>query len=281
MTNFSLKPLQIGTQLFDFSRTYLVGIVNVTPDSFSDGGRYDNADAALRHIESLIAAGADMIDLGAESTRPDAEPVSAGEEIRRLSSIVKKYKTYFSTPLSIDTMKSDVADFCLSEGAHLINDISAFEADHKMPSVVARHHAAAIMMHMKGRPQGMQDNPTYQHIVQEIYSYFEDRILVAEHHGIDVLILDPGIGFGKTLGHNLTLLRHLETFQSLGHPLLIGTSRKSFIGKITGEDTPERLEGSISSNMIALQNGASFLRVHDVSAMKKAVAVADAILRTS
>ena len=258
------------------NKPLIMGIVNVTPDSFSDGGHYLDPKNALDRITQLIQDGADIIDIGAESTRPGAITISDEDEIERLTPIISTYKTHFDTPLSIDTSKATVAKWALSHGADIINDISGLE-DPKMPNVIADANATVVIMHIQGTPQTMQENPQYDHIIDELQAFFNDRIQRAQNAGVQNIILDPGIGFGKTLEHNLSILKHLHRFTVLGHPLLIGTSNKSFIGHITAQDVQNRLEGSIASALLALQNGAKICRVHNVVAMKQALSVANAI----
>jgi dihydropteroate synthase len=274
----NLIPLKIGPTIFDFKRTYIMGIVNVTPDSFADGGHYYQTKLALKQIEKLIQEGADIIDLGAESTRPGSAAVSVDEEIRRLQPILKAYKKNFSTPLSIDTSKSEVARIALEYGADLINDISAFRIDSNMPKVIAAADVPVVLMHMQGTPRSMQHQPQYKNVVAEITAFFESAIQQAEKAGIHQIILDPGIGFGKTLAHNLQILHDLDKFQSLNKPLLIGTSCKSFIDKIIPTEVTKRLPGTIASNVLAILKGANFVRVHDVAALKQAILVTEAIL---
>lgn len=263
------------------SKTQIVGIVNLTPDSFSDGGRLSDRDAALRHIETLISEGADMIDIGAESSRPGAQALSVQEELSRLHDVLSVYKHHFSTPLSLDTWKADVAEFGLSCGVDVINDIRALTGDFRMVEVVKKAGCPVVLMHMKGQPQSMQKKPEYEDVVKEVVSFFEERVAFALGEGIQQLILDPGIGFGKTVTHNLLLLRHLDEMLHLGYPLLIGTSRKSFMGAITGDEVTHRLEGSLASALFAVSRGARFLRVHDVASTRKALQVWESIAQAS
>ena len=257
-----------------------MGIVNITPDSFSDGGQYLQPDQAMAHIETLIQEGADIIDIGAESSRPGASPLTAEEEISRLKPILTQYKSYFSIPLSVDTTKAEVAAFALDCGATIINDISGFRADPNLPKIVSRYKATVILMHMQGTPQTMQQHPHYESVIDRVKQALSESIQMAISAGIKDIIIDPGIGFGKTLNHNLDILKHLDKFKSLGYPLLIGTSRKSFIGTLTGDAVENRLEGSIASGLFAVLKGAAILRVHDVKAHKKALQVFEALLGT-
>lgn len=267
--------------MFDFTRTHVMGIVNMTPDSFSDGGQFVDVDSVLRHIEHMILNGADMIDIGAESTRPDAPEVSEEEEIRRLEPILKVYKRFFSAPLSLDTMKSPVAEMGLGYGVDLINDVSGFMYDPKMPGIIGRSEAGVIIMHRQGDAKTMQHNPFYDNVISEVHCFLKEAIQKAQQAGIKFVCIDPGIGFGKTMMHNVTILNGLEQFKDLGCPILVGTSRKSFIGQITGDDVEHRLEGTLASVVAAIFRGANIVRVHDVKAVKKAVLVADTILRSS
>jgi dihydropteroate synthase len=262
---------------YDFSKLYLMGIVNITPDSFSDGGHFLSEDQAIKQIELLIKDGADFIDIGAESSRPGAEPVSVSEEIKRLAKVLTKYSRYFEVPLSLDTYKAEVADYGLSMGVNIINDISGLKADPNMAQVVKKHSVPVILMHMRGTPKNMQESPKYEDVVNEVFLELKESIDLAKKNEIDKIIIDPGIGFGKNVYHNLTLIKNLDVFKSLGHPLLVGTSRKSFIGHITADNDFERLSGTIASNLLAFQNGANILRVHDIGNIKKAVQVLEAI----
>lgn len=263
-------------------RTLVMGILNVTPDSFSDGGRFFSLESAVAHARQLIREGADIIDVGGESTRPGAEPVPAEEELRRVLPVIRAIRKEFSVPISIDTYKAIVAEAALAAGANIVNDISALRFDPQMVEVVAHARVPIVLMHMLGTPQTMQQNPVYTDVVREIKEFLGERIAFARAHGIREIIIDPGIGFGKTVAHNVEILRRLSELKDLGCPILIGTSRKSFIGKLGGtEENPlpisERLEGTIASNVIAVLHGAQIVRVHDVAAMKRALAIVDAV----
>lgn len=263
-------------------RTLVMGILNVTPDSFSDGGRFFSLESAVAHARQLIREGADIIDVGGESTRPGAEPVPAEEELRRVLPVIRAIRKEFSVPISIDTYKAIVAEAALAAGANIVNDISALRFDPQMVEVVAHARVPVVLMHMLGTPQTMQQNPVYTDVVREIKEFLGERIAFARAHGIREIIIDPGIGFGKTVAHNVEILRRLSELKDLGCPILIGTSRKSFIGKLGGtEENPlpisERLEGTIASNVIAVLHGAQIVRVHDVAAMKRALAIVDAV----
>ncbi|RAP31542.1 dihydropteroate synthase [Candidatus Marinamargulisbacteria bacterium SCGC AG-343-D04] len=256
----------------------IVGIVNVTPDSFSDGGTLMDLDVCLHYIEKLIQDGADIIDMGAESTRPGASLVSIEEERARIEPILKVYKKHFDTPLSVDTMKSDIARLALDYGASMINDVTGLTSDSKMIEVLSKYDCSVVIMHMQNRPKNMQDNPSYEDVVSDVLSFFKHKIEQCQSCKISNIILDPGIGFGKTVDHNLSILRHMSQFSELGYPLYIGTSRKSFIDKLSPSDVDNRVGGTISSNILAWMNGAEYFRVHDVFDMKQAFRVARAIL---
>lgn len=269
-TMMSLAPFVLGNQIFDFSRTYIMGIVNVTPDSFSDAGLFLDVDHALRHIEQLISDGADIIDIGAESTRPGAISISGDEECQRLEPLLKQYCRFFSVPLSLDTTKSSVAEMGLSYGVSMINDVSGLVYDSQMSRVIARAGAAVVVMHS-------QSEPVYADVVADVKLFLSKAVRVAVDAGITSIMIDPGIGFGKNGSHNLCLLRDLSQLTSLPYPILVGTSRKRFIGALTGEDVDQRLEGTLASVVIAAEHGAHFVRVHDVKAIKGALLVADGI----
>lgn len=255
----------------------IMGILNLTPDSFSDGGLFLDTDLALFQAEKLISEGADILDIGAESSRPGASYVSADEEKRRLEPFLSVYKQRFDTPLSLDTYKPEVAEMGLSYGVSYINDITGLQGDVGMAPMIAKFGAGVIVMHMQKKPHSMQDNPVYTDVIREVKQFLAKSLSLATLAGIETVIVDPGIGFGKTLTHNLMLLNHLESFLELECPILIGTSRKSFIGQLTGEPVSERLEGTLVSNLIALEKGASIFRVHDVAALKKTFTVYYAI----
>ena len=240
---------------------HLMGIVNVTPDSFSDGGRYTQIDTALAHIEQLEKDGAHSIDLGAESTRPGAIPVDSDTEITRLKEVLNNCNT--TLPISIDTQKATVAEWALNHGASLINDVSGLR-DPNMASVIAQANCPIVIMHMQGEPKTMQNRPNYHNILEEITLFFQEKIDYASQLGIQKIILDPGIGFGKTLEHNLEILANIHTFHSLGYPIMIGTSNKSFIGTLCNTNPQDRLAGTLSSCLTALQNNVQLFRVHDV-----------------
>ncbi|HEX5374786.1 MAG TPA: dihydropteroate synthase, partial [Solirubrobacterales bacterium] len=256
----------------------LMGIVNVTPDSFSDGGRYLDAGAAIAHGEELVRDGADVLDVGGESTRPGAEPVDAGEELRRVLPVVEGLAS--GATVSIDTSKAAVAAAAIDVGASIVNDVTALQGDPEMASLCAERGVGVVLMHMPGSPRTMQDDPRYEDVVDDVKAFLAERLEFAVSQGVDEerIWLDPGIGFGKTLEHNLELLRRLGELRGLGRPLVIGTSRKSFIGGIDGSGVEDRLGGTIASSVLAAAEGADVLRVHDVAEMGQAVRVAEAVL---
>jgi dihydropteroate synthase len=259
--------------------TRLMGIVNVTPDSFSDGGRYLDADRAIEHARALVAEGADLLDVGGESTRPGARAVSADEELRRVLPVLEGLDG-LGVPISIDTSKAAVAEVALHAGAELVNDVTALRADPELAAVCAARGCDVVLMHMQGSPRTMQEAPAYGDVVEEVKGFLAERIRVATRSGVaeDRIWVDPGIGFGKTVEHNLELLRRLSELRDLGRPVVVGTSRKSFIGTLTGREVGDRLGGTIASNVLAVRAGADVLRVHDVAQAREAVRVAEAIL---
>lgn len=254
----------------------VMGILNVTPDSFSDGGKYALLDAALKHAEKMVNEGADIIDIGGESTRPGSLPISLAEEKQRVLPVIEKLAKNFKVKISVDTTKFEVAEAALALGATIINDVSGGK-DIRMTSLLKDTNVSFILMHMQGIPQNMQDNPTYANgVVTDVSKFLQERVRLFMEAGVkkEQLWVDPGIGFGKTLDHNLDLLRHLSTFKDTGSRLVIGTSLKGFIGKICSE---ERLSGTITSNLWAYQQGASVFRVHNVLEMKNSLKLWDAI----
>jgi dihydropteroate synthase len=255
-----------------------MGVVNVTPDSFSDGGLYLDSDAAVAHGEQLAREGAAVLDVGGESTRPGAAPVSLDEELRRVVPVIERLSP---ATISIDTRKAAVAEAALAAGASIVNDVSAFRHDAAMAGVVARAGAGCCLMHMLGDdPRTMQDDPVYGDVVSDVKAFLEERLAFAVSEGVaeEKVWLDPGIGFGKTLDHNLELLRRLDEIVAIGRPVVVGTSRKSFLGKLTGRDPQDRVAGTIATNVMALERGASIFRVHDVAPTVDALAVAAATL---
>ncbi len=263
------------------SRTLVMGVLNVTPDSFSDGGRFYDPVKAIQHGLKMAKEGADIIDVGGESTRPGSEPISAQEEIKRIIPVIEALASEIQVPISIDTYKSEVAARALKAGATILNDISALRFDPQMVKLVAEQNVPVILMHMLGTPKDMQLDPRYEDVVGEILDFLNQRIQWAMSHGVaaEQIIVDPGIGFGKTLEHNLTILKNLSKFGSLGRPILIGTSRKSFIGKILGADVDQREDGTAATVALGICNGANIVRVHDVARMVAVVRVTDAVMR--
>jgi dihydropteroate synthase len=255
----------------------LMGVVNVTPDSFSDGGLYLDVDAAIAHGEELARDGAEILDVGGESTRPGAEEVSVAEEMTRVVPVVAGLAG--SAIVSVDTSKVEVAEAALDAGASIVNDVTALRGSPEIGGLCAEHDAGLILMHMQGDPRTMQESPVYEDVVAEVKAFLAERLEVAVGAGVaeEKVWLDPGIGFGKTLEHNLELLRRLGELRELGRPLVVGTSRKSFIGKIDGSEVGDRLGGSIASSVLAAAAGADVLRVHDVAEAAQAIKVAAAI----
>ena len=261
-------------------RTLVMGIVNVTPDSFSDGGKYYAPITAIDFAFKLIDDGADIIDIGGESTRPGADKVSCSEELERVIPVIEGIRSNNNKILiSIDTTKSMVAKEAVEAGANIINDVSGISFDNQMPQVIAQLKAPVIIMHMKGNPSNMQENPKYKNLIDEIITYFKRKINIATSSGIDreMIILDPGIGFGKTVEHNFKILADLNRFNNLQLPLLIGPSRKSFIGSTLGLPPEDRLDGTAATVAVGVNNGARIVRVHDVKNMKRVVIIADKI----
>jgi dihydropteroate synthase len=259
-----------------------MGIINVTPDSFSDGGRYTSANAAIDHALELVQQGADLLDIGGESSRPGAEPVKLEVELQRVLPIVSGLATRTNIPLSIDTCKTEVARQCLDAGAHVINDITAL-TDPAMAAIVRHTRAGAVLMHMQGTPATMQQNPQYQDVVEDICRYFEERLQVLTNLGIakEQLVLDPGIGFGKRSEHNLRLLARLDELHRFGRPLCLGVSRKGFLGKMLDRPITQRLAGSLAAACFALHEGSvQILRVHDVAETRDVVTVIEALKKS-
>jgi len=268
------------TQRPGSSRARLMGVLNVTPDSFSDGGRYFQPEAAAQRALELEAQGADILDIGAESTRPGSSAVSAPEQSARLLPVLKLFRRHSALPVSIDTRVAAVAEACLDEGANIINDISALRHDPLMPGLAARRKCGVILMHMLGTPETMQQDPHYDDVVTEIVHFMRERLAACAESGImeAQLMIDPGIGFGKTLEHNLAILRRLGELMALQRPVVVGASRKSFLGLLTGERIAERrTAASVAAGVLAVQNGAAILRVHDVAEHRAALKVLKAL----
>ena len=264
-------------------RGLIMGIVNVTPDSFSDGGRFNDHGRAVEHALTLIAEGADILDIGGESTRPGAEPVDEAEELRRVLPVIRAVRSQTSALISIDTMKAAVARAALDAGADIINDVTGLRGDSAMPRLAAETKAGIVVMHMTGTPQTMQANPHYDDVVIEVRSWFENRLRLLENEGIapERVVLDPGFGFGKTLEHNLALMRDLPQLSVSDRPLLVGVSRKSMIAKVLHTDAMEdRFWPTIALSAYARENGARIVRVHDVKPNREALRMMEAILES-
>jgi dihydropteroate synthase len=260
-------------------KTLLMGVLNVTPDSFSDGGLYFHSEKAIAHGLKMVEEGADFMDIGGESTRPGSKPLGLEEELRRVIPVIESLVKEMDVPVSIDTYKSAVAQKAIEAGAEMINDISGLHFDPELAQVAAKEDVPLVLMHIRGSPETMQKDVHYESLLSEILQYLKESIRRAESAGLDPkqIIVDPGIGFGKTVEDNLIILKNLQEFRILGKPLLLGTSRKSFIGKILNAEVTERLEGTLSSIAIGVLNGAHIIRCHDVLQAKRAIAVADAI----
>lgn len=270
-----------GGYTLDFtSRTLVMGVLNTTPDSFSDGGLYAGFDEAVARAEQMANDGADIIDIGGLSTRPGSEPVSIEEEIRRTVPVIEAVSHRVGLPISIDTYRAPVAAAALGAGASIVNDISGLRFDPEMASTVASHGVPVIIMHIKGTPKDMQINPTYEALIPEVMDYLRESMDIAESAGISRIVIDPGIGFGKTFDHNLQIIAGVGEFVKMGYPVLIGPSRKAFIGAIMGgQPAAERVWGTAAAVAASVLSGAHIVRVHDVREMVQVVRVADAIRR--
>ena len=263
------------------SRTHIMGVLNVTPDSFSDGGRFLKLDDAVSQGMKMIEEGADIIDVGGESTRPGSDPLSSEEELSRVIPVIESLSAKTDVPVSIDTYKAEVARRVLDAGAQMINDVSALRFDPEMKKVAAEFKVPVVLMHIKGTPKEMQKDPHYDDVIAEIKEYLTESMRMAQEAGIDrkKIIIDPGIGFGKRLQDNLNILKNLKEFSILECPILIGCSRKSFIGRVLDLPVEERLEGSLAALAAAVMNGANMVRVHDVKESKRVVSLIDAVMR--
>jgi len=296
---FSLLATQIKSALDNFERqgfvlnfprtrldltkkVAIMGILNLTPDSFYDGGKYKTKKEVLKRVEQMIEEGADIVDVGGESTRPGAERVSTEEEIKRTIPYIRKITSLFDIPLSIDTYKAKVAEEAIEAGAQMVNDISGLRFDPKMARIVSLHKVPLVIMHIKGTPRDMQNNPCYDSLMDEIISYLREGLEIATTAGIDKekIIVDPGIGFGKRVEHNLFILKRLSELKVLGSPILIGVSRKSFIGKVLDLPLEERLAGSLAATCVAVLEGAKIVRTHDIKETREVVDLAEAILQS-
>jgi dihydropteroate synthase len=268
---------------FDFSKkTYIMGILNITPDSFSDGGLFFNKSAAIKQALQLVEDGADIIDIGGESTRPGSETVPPEDEIRRTIPVIAAIAKEINVPISIDTYKASVAQMALDAGASMVNDISGLRFDPEMTKVVSEYKVPVVVMHIKGKPKDMQIDPVYEALIPEVLDYLKGSIRIALDAGIpdDMIVIDPGIGFGKTFEQNLAIIHNLREFTLLEKPVLVGVSRKAFIGKILGDAPPgQRREGTAAAVAVSILNGVNIIRVHDVKEMARVAKVADAIKR--
>jgi dihydropteroate synthase len=273
-----IRTIRCRSFTLDFTGTRIMGVLNVTPDSFSDGGRYFRKEEAVSRAVQMEEQGADIVDIGGESTRPGAAPVTPAEEMNRIMPVIRDVHAKIDIPISVDTHHPEVAKAALDAGASVVNDVTGLRSP-QMRRLLSREDCPFVLMHMKGDPQTMQARPEYEDVVYEVIKFIDDSLETAEADGVDTskAIIDPGIGFGKTYQHNLTILNRLDEFRSLGHPILVGTSRKSFIGHITQENGKRRLEGSIASAVCSMMKGAGMLRVHDVLETSMAIAVAKSI----
>lgn len=266
--------MKIGNGVFDVEhKTYIMGILNVTPDSFSDGGKFDRIDAALRHTEEMIRDGADIVDIGGESTRPGHTKISEEEEIARVVPVIEAVKSRFDVPVSIDTYKSKVTEAALQAGADLVNDIWGFKYDHKVAALTVQYGAACCLMHNR-------QEPIYQNFLEDVVQDMETCVQIARNAGVsdDKIILDPGVGFGKTYQMNLDIIHHVDVLHGLGFPILLGTSRKSVIGQTLDLPTDQRVEGTLATTVLGVMKGCAFVRVHDVKENKRAILMTEAIL---
>lgn len=277
-----MKLAWLNYELNFFRKTHVMGILNITPDSFSDGGLHFDALYAVEQGIRMVRDGADILDIGGESTRPGSDPVSLEEELRRTIPVIESLAKKVSVPISIDTYKAEVARQAIEAGASVVNDISGLRFDSEMPKVIAHFKVPVVIMHIKGRPREMQQNPQYDALIPEIMDYFRISIRLAKKFGIpeELIILDPGIGFGKTFDHNLEILNNLEQLTLLEKPLLVGPSRKAFLGKILcNVPATDRLEGTAAAVAVSIMKGANIIRVHDVKEMARVAKVVDAIRR--
>lgn len=278
---------RLGQRDYDLSaRTHIMGVLNVTPDSFSDGGRYMDPGRAVEHALRMEAEGADIIDIGGESSRPKgsaygegADPVSVEEELRRTIPVIRAITGRTSIPVSIDTSKSAVARDAIEAGAVIVNDISGFTSDPLMAGTVGRLGATAVLMHMKGTPKSMQMDPRYADLIGEVRSFLRKAIARAADAGVHQIMIDPGLGFGKTVDHNLSIIQSLNRLIPLDRPLVVGPSRKSFLGTLLDLPVDDRLEGTLAACVVSIMNGANVIRVHDVRAARHAALIVDAIRR--
>jgi dihydropteroate synthase len=276
------RPMRIGPRTLDLGlRTHVMGILNITPDSFYDGGKFFDPRKALSRAEKMVEEGADIIDVGGESTRPGAKPVPVKEEIERVVPVILTLSKNRKAVISIDTRKAAVAQAALEAGAHMVNDVSGLCYDKKMAKLIGRYKVPVCVMHMRGNPRSMQKNPSYFDLMGEVIEELEESLAIAKNAGIlhEKIMVDPGIGFGKSVENNLEILRRLRELKVLGRPILVGPSRKSTIGKVLDLPVEERLEGTAAAVAVAVMNGADLVRVHDVKEMGRVVRMADAIVR--
>ena len=271
-----MKLMLPKTTLDLSNQTRIMGILNVTPDSFSDGGKYNSLESSARHATNMVEDGADIIDVGGESTRPGSESISISEELDRVIPVIEKLNNICPI-ISIDTVKPEVADEALKAGAQIVKDISGLQFHPEIGTVISTHNAAVVLMHIQGKPQTMQNHPEYNNVIDDIKIYFRKSLKIAKDSGIqsDQILLDPGIGFGKSIGDNLEIIKHLEDFDELQCPILIGVSRKSFIGQITGKPISDRLTGTLAAVSASVLNGAKIVRVHDVKEVKETIMILD------
>ncbi len=271
--------LRIRDKILDLTTPKIMGILNATPDSFSDGGAFNETDVALQHIRKMISQGADVIDIGGESTRPGAEPVSEQEELDRIIPIFERAIPEFSnTFFSVDTTKYGVAKKALEAGTHFVNDVSGLQKEPRFVDLCKQFNAGYIMMHSQGDPKTMQKDPTYQNVVEDIIAFFEKQLAIVEKKGLNSVIIDPGIGFGKTLDHNLKLLAKLKELKKLGYPIMVGASRKSMIGTIlNNRPVDDRVTGTVAIHYHAMMQGANIIRVHDVKEAHDSLMIYNAI----
>ncbi len=273
--------LSLGDKQLDLAdKVAIMAILNLTPDSFYDGGKYTRKEKALARVEEMVSQGADLIDIGGESTRPGAREVSTEEELRRIIPIIGEIKEFFEIPVSVDTYKAQIAQEAIEAGADMINDISGLRFDSEMKQTVAKYKVSLVLMHIKGTPRDMQNNPHYDSLLGEIISYLRESMVIAREAGIEEerIVVDPGIGFGKSARHNLEIINKLSELKSLGRPILIGVSRKSFIGNVLNLPLQERLEGSLAATCLAVTEGARIVRTHDVKETRQAIDLTQAII---
>ena len=275
-----MNKIQFNSWLKSPNKTLIMGILNITPDSFSDGGKFLDSQVAANHAIKMIENGADMIDVGGESSRPGAKPVLIDEELNRILPVIKAIRDKSDCLISVDTYKSKVAEAALNLGADLINDISSLSFDGKMAGVISAYKVPLVLMHMQGVPENMQLNPLYVNIINDLITFFKSKISIAKEAGVsnNMIILDPGIGFGKRVDDNFEIIRELKQICNMGYPILLGTSRKSFIGDTLGLPINDRLEGTLASVAIGVLNGAKILRVHDIIEVRRTVTIVERII---